>query len=371
MKILQTCLSSSWGGMEMYSLQTARLLIDAGAEVELLCCAGSRLHFEAVKTGLTVNPVRFPIRFNLSVLLSLNRLLNNKQYDLIHAEASKDLWLLVPALKFSGLATPLILTKHVGSFIKKTDILHRWIYNRVDKAIAISEVIKRNLLETTTLREDQILMIHDSIDASRFDPDIVSGERIRSEFNIKDRELLLGINARLSPGKGHEEFLHAAKKLACRYDNLKFLIVGESSKNEADYDVEIKNLAARLDHGSKVIFTGFRADIPEILAAIDIFVFPSHAEAFGLALVEAMSMRKPSVCCNSDGVLDIAVDGNTSLFFERKNADDLTVKLESLIREPALRNILGLNARKRVLENFNTDIFIGKVIDTYERLIYR
>ena len=60
--------------------------------------------------------------------------------------------------------------------------------------------------------------------------------------------------------------------------------------------------------------------------ALDIFVFPSHAESFGIALAEAMAVGKPSVCSNAEGVLDIAVDGETSLLFENKNAEDLTKK---------------------------------------------
>jgi len=123
--------------------------------------------------------------------------------------------------------------------------------------------------------------------------------------------------ARFSPGKGHEEFLFAAKELNKNFTNLKFLIVGEPSRGENDYAEAIKKLASDYKL-SNLIFTGFRSDTPEVLSAMDIFVFPSHAEAFGIALAEAMSMGKPSVCSNAEGVLDIAVDGVTSLFFEIK-----------------------------------------------------
>ena len=56
-----------------------------------------------------------------------------------------------------------------------------------------------------------------------------------------------------------------------------------------------------------------------MLSAFDIFVFPSHAESFGIALAEAMAMGKPSVCSNAEGILDIAIDKETSLLFENKS----------------------------------------------------
>ena len=119
----------------------------------------------------------------------------------------------------------------------------------------------------------------------------------------------------------------------------------------------------------KIIFTGFRTDIPQILAALDIFAFPSHAEAFGLALLEAMAMAKPSVCTNSDGVLDIAVDNETSFLFEKKNSADLTGKLKTLIDSAELRKKFGEAARIRAEKFFRKEDQIDKLVNLYNELI--
>src|SRR5690606_38227854 len=102
---------------------------------------------------------------------------------------------------------------------------------------------------------------------------------------------------------------------------------------------------------------------------MDIFVFPSHAEAFGIALAEALSMGKPSVCSNSDGILDIAVDNETSFLFENKNSADLTNKIMKLIESPETRKIFGINARKRAVLNFDIEIVTDKIIEIYKRVI--
>lgn len=117
---------------------------------------------------------------------------------------------------------------------------------------------------------------------------------------------------------------------------------------------------------TNLIFTCFRSDTPEVLAAMDIFAFPSHSEAFGIALVEAMAMAKPSVCSNTEGVLDIAVDEETSYLFETKNAEDLKKKLVLLIESGEKRSEFGKNARKRVTENFELQSVTDKVVKIYQ-----
>jgi glycosyltransferase involved in cell wall biosynthesis len=368
MNILYSCLSKSWGGMEMFTLTAIKQLLKRNINVELLCLAESRLHVEANNLGFVKHPVKVAGYIHPYGTLKVSAIIRKENFDLIHTQASKDLWLLVPALNLIRSDMPLIFTKQVGSFINKKDKLHQLVYNRVTYALAISRVIKKNLLETTPLKEDKILLLHNGININHFNPEIKKGGNIKSEFNIKNNELVIGMMARFSPGKGHEEFLLAAKELNKKYNNLIFLIVGEASRGENDYEQKIKGIAVKYNL-SNIIFCGFRSDTPEILAAMDIFIFPSHAEAFGIALVEAMSMGKPSVCSNSDGILDIAVDNETSFLFEKKNAKELANKIEKLINSAELRTCFGNKARKRVIENFDIEILTDKVIDIYKNAL--
>lgn len=352
----------------MYTLTSVKQLLKRNIHVELLCVRESRIHIEANDTGAIIHPVEASGYFHPFTLLKIIALINKNKYDIIHTQASKDLWLLVPALKALKSSIPLILTKQVGSFIIKKDYLHKWIYNRVTFALAISSVIKKNLLNTCPLKEDKILLLHNGIDISRFNPEEVSGEKIRRQFHLKDTDFVIGMMARFSPGKGHEEFLAAVKSLNQKYPDVKYMIVGEASRGEDDYMKKIKNKADRLKLYN-IIFTGFRSDTPEILSAMDIFVFPSHAEAFGIALVEAMAMGKPSVCTNTDGILDIAVDGKTSYLFENKNSEDLIAKIEILINSAEKRENFGIEARKRTAENFNIEKLTDRLIEIYRKAV--
>ncbi|MDP1995390.1 MAG: glycosyltransferase family 4 protein [Ignavibacteria bacterium] len=368
MKILYSCLSKSWGGMEMFTLTAVHQLLKRNIEVELLCFENSRLHKEAEKQKIIFHTLKASGYFHPVQSFKLSRLIDNNNFNLIHTQASKDLWVLVPALKIIGSKIPLFLTKQVGSFIVKKDILHRWVYNRVTYALAISEVIKRNLMETCPLTEDKILLLHNAVDTKKFDPEKINKRKVRNELGLADDEIVIGMLARFSSGQGHEEFLFAAEKLSKKFSGLKFFIVGEASRGEEVYANQIKKLAA--DYNLKnVIFAGFRSDTPEVLAALDIFCFPSHSEAFGIALVEAMAMGVPSVCSNSDGILDIAIDGETSFLFEKQNGNDLAEKLERLISSKEKREQFGKASRGRAVKFFDLDYLTEKVISIYEQTL--
>lgn len=369
MKVLISCLSKSWGGMEMYTLTSLLKLLEKNIEAELLCYKNSRLHNEAEKLNIKILTSTASGYFSPGEVTRIATSIELNNYELIHTHATKDLWLLVPSLQFASCKIPLIFTKHVGSFIVKKDIFHKWIYKRVDCALAISEVIKKNLADTTPLDKNKIKLLYDGIDVSKFDPQNAERNKIRNEFKINDNEIVIGMMARFSPGKGHEEFLQAAEMLSPKFDNLKFMIVGEPSRGENEYGNKIKSLSENSKIKNKMIFTGFRKDTSDILSAMDIFAFPSHAEAFGMALVEAMAMEKPSVCSNSDGVLDIAVDGVTSYLFQKQNAMDLTAKLEQLINSPVKRGQFGKAARERVINNFDINLITEQTINIYNELI--
>ena len=354
--------------MEMYTLTLIKQLLKRNIKVELLCAKESRIHIEANNLGILVHPIKVRFISNAINVLRISSLIRRNQFSLIHSQASHDLWSLVPSLKIVKSNIPLLLTKHVGSFIVKKDILHQWIYNRLTFVFAISTVIQKNLLDTCPLPESKVLLLHNGINLDRFDPEKVNPQKIRDEFNVKENEILIGMIARFSPGKGHEEFLWAAKELNKKYPALKFLMVGEASRGENEYYETIKKLASNYNLNN-LIFTGFRSDTPEILAAMDIFVFPSHAEAFGIALAEALAMGKPSVCSNSDGVMDIAINNKTSLLFETKNSEDLLIKITKLINSPEIRKRFSQASRERAEESFDIEKLTDEMIKIYESAI--
>lgn len=371
MKILFTCLSNGWGGLEMYTLTILLQLKKNNFDVSLLAIKNSQISIEAKNENIItheINSVRGLIPFTI---YQISLLLKKENYDVIHSHSSKDLWLIVPAMKLIQSKSSLHFTKHVASGIEKKDFLHNWLYKRINRVYAISKMIKNNLIDTTSIPSEKIFLLYNGIDTQKFNPDKINRKTIRNEFNIADNEILIGMIGRISQGKGHEEFIKSAEILLNKYTNLKFMIVGHASIGEEEYYKKIKSLATSLVFNEKIIFTGLRKDTPEIFSALDIFVFPSHDESFGLTLVEGMSMQVPNVCTRASGVLEIAIDNETSLLFEKGNAEDLADKVSKLIDSPSLRITLGLNSRKRVMQLFDLENYTQQLINHYKETIVK
>jgi glycosyltransferase involved in cell wall biosynthesis len=368
--ILQTCYSRSWGGLEMQALEVSLHLARRGHCVWLSAPPGSNLDEEGRSAGLHTLPMDVRGHVHPMMMVRILRALSRLSVEIVHSHHSKDLATLAPSLRLLRRRIPLVLSKRMGSGVRKTDPLHRLIYSRVDRVLAISSVIRQNVVDTTPMDPGKVLLLFDAVDTDRFEPSRVNDrERIRRDFGVAPGEMLIGTVGRFSPGKGHEELLEATRILAARGLQFKLLIAGEASYGERDYEQRIRALAQTLGLERIVRFTGFRRDVPEIMSALDLFVFPSHAEAFGLVLIEAMAMERPVVSTNCDGVLDIVVDGVTGLTVPPKDPVALAAAIERMLADGTLRDRSGKAGRQRVLEMFDQEKQIDRLESIYAELI--
>ena len=369
LRILQTCFSRSWGGLELHSLLEAEGVTSLGHSVWFACCSGSRLEQEGKMRGVRMLPFQVSGFFHPSVIWRLGRFMRERKIDLVHCQHSKDLATAVPASRCGFGNVPVVLSKRVGSYIMKRDPLHRFTYSGVRRVLAISEVIRQNVIDTTPMSPAQVITLHHGVDVEQFSFLNADRSRVRRELGIGDEEIVIGFMGRFSAGKGHEEFLAAAATLVTRHRNLRFVIAGEASFGEQEYERRIKAQSARLQLDHAVMFIGFRSDVRDVMASFDIFAFPSHAESFGAVLVEAMAVERPVVSTNCDGVLDIVVDGKTGLFVNPERPAELADALSRLVENPQLRLQLGKAGRERVVELFDRKVLLKKLESVYRETV--
>jgi glycosyltransferase involved in cell wall biosynthesis len=362
--ILQTCFSNSWGGLEMQAIELSRQLHARGHTVWLAAPGGSRIAQEATRHSFRFLPLA--VRGYVHPLLAwrLARFIKTNAVDVIHCQHSRDLATVIPARQLAGGTVPVLLSKRMGSYIQKKDLFHRYTYARVRYVLAISNIINRNVLETTPMTPDRVLTLHDAVDLTVFDPDRVDREATRLSFGVTDETPIIGFVGRFSPGKGHEEILEAARILKERGWTFRLVIVGEPSHGEEKYAATIYEKAAALGVNDRVMFAGYRPDMPAVMAAFDMFAFPSHAEAFGVVLIEAMAMKRAVVATNCDGVVDIVVDRMTGLMVPPKLAVPLADAIGRYLRDPDLRTRMGEAGRERVEGLFDQ----RKQIDLLEQI---
>jgi glycosyltransferase involved in cell wall biosynthesis len=356
--------SISWGGLEMNILKLACKLREKGHTIIIACNPEGRL-FQQAKESFDV--VEFGSEFK-NDFKSVRKILKRDKFDVIHIFRSGDVNKMILSLFGNYHKSVLIFDPQIGVGVKKKDPFHKFIYQKLDAVIAISKDVADGFIRNLPVKMEKVRVIHLGVDVEKFKFRKDGRERIRGEFNLGD-DIVLGVVSRFSPGKGHEELFRAFKILNQEFKNLKLLIVGEPTVGEIDYFSNLKNLEKELGIGESTIWTGFRKDVPDILSAIDIFVAPSHAEAFGLSLVEAMAVGLPVVATKNAGFLDIIDDGVNGLFFERGNHIDLAEKIEMLIKDKTLAKRLGEKASETAREKFSFEKYVNSVENLYLELL--
>jgi glycosyltransferase involved in cell wall biosynthesis len=368
LKILKMCTSRSWGGMELNMVLTCEKLRERGHQVFPVCYPASAIHQRLVQAGFEPQTCVARSYLHPLIIRDLMRAISRNEIDIIQADYSRDLWTLVPANRLSK-NVPLVLIKHIGTMRPKTDRVHRWIYRHVDYIIAISEVIRKNIIETHPVNADKVGIIHHGVDFGRFKFSPSLRERSRKQLGIRPNELLIGIIGRLQVAKGYLEFLEMARQIAPKFKNVKFLLIGEASRGEAAQANLILARVAALQLGERLLHPGYRDDIPELLAAMDLFVFPSYAEAFGLVLIEAMSLKLPVISSDCDGVLDIVLPGETGILIPPKDISQLVQAVEWLITDREKRIALGEAGFQRARSHFSETRMFDQIEALYQNLL--
>jgi glycosyltransferase involved in cell wall biosynthesis len=181
---------------------------------------------------------------------------------------------------------------------------------------------------------------------------------------------LIGIVGRISPWKGQHIFLRAAVTIRERFPGARFQIIGSALFDEADYEKEVRDLAVTLGLGEAVEFTGFRQDVPELIARLDILAHASTTgEPFGQVVAEGMISGKPVVATNGGGVPEIIEDGISGLLVPMDDAPALAAAIIRLIEHPEKAQEIAKAGRQRICDHFMIAHTAGKVQRIYEELL--
>lgn len=369
MKILQICGSYSWGGLEMQTLIISETLAKYNNEVILICPKNSQFEKEKIKYGTQLYTINYKKNF-IYTLHSFINAFNSLKPDIIHCQLSKDLRYIIPALSLLRLKTPLIFTKRMRSKINKKDIFHNYLFKRIDKIFAISEYVKVNLLETTSLKHEQIEVLYNGIDLDKFNPLLYNKNIERDKLSININTKVIGIIGRITPLKGHYEFINAASILKrIIRDNVKFIIVGGASIGENEYFNQLKIYAISRLGANFITFIDFTNEIPRFLSIMDFVIIPSYEESFGNVALEAMAMGVPVIASASGGLSEIIKHNDTGILAKPQNMNSIAECIYNNLYEEVKINDICANARDFVLKNHDINLYIEKLQKNYNSLI--
>jgi len=206
-----------------------------------------------------------------------------------------------------------------------------------DRAIAVSESTRRFLVDRRAVPDGRVRLIYNGAPLDEFAP--AGPERgllVRASLGIPPDASVVGSIGRLNAQKGHRFLLEAAPTVLARHPTARVLIVGDG-----DLMGELKQRAASLEAGDRVVFAGHRADVPDVLAALDVFCISSLYEGTPLALFEAMAAGRAIVSTAVDGCREVIEEGATGLLVPASDPVALASALDRVLSDGALRSRLG------------------------------
>ncbi|HNX81527.1 MAG TPA: glycosyltransferase [Candidatus Omnitrophota bacterium] len=233
------------------------------------------------------------------------------------------------------------------------------------KIIACSLGIKNHVREAEKVAEEKIDVIHNSIDVSKMVSSQEKRETIIREFGLSGYQTI-GVIANLYAYKGHSYLLKALSRLKTRYPEIKAIFVGEGPQREA-----LQKEAKILGIDSTVIFAGYRQDIPDLIAVMDIVVQPSIQEGFGISLAEAMSMNKPIVASCVGGIPEVIGEYCAGFLVPPQNVDALTLKIEEILLNKNSAAQIGTKGHALVELKFGIKQMTAKYESLYKLLLQK
>lgn len=227
----------------------------------------------------------------------------------------------------------------------------------------------------------KIRIIRNGIDLSRF-AQVRRTEALRHELGLPEKAPLVVVLARLVPHKGIESFLEAAAIVKTRCPDARFLIVGDvfaaSSRDgtfqqDVAYRDSLRRQADRLGLGANLIFTGYRSDIPQLLAHAAVSVLPSvGGEGLPNALLESMAAGVPVIATRVGGSAEVIErDGVDGLLVAPRDPAGMAEAICAVLTDEDLARRLGHDAQRRVTQNFSLERMVQETENLYERLLDR
>ncbi|HEX2036295.1 MAG TPA: glycosyltransferase family 4 protein [Chloroflexota bacterium] len=209
-------------------------------------------------------------------------------------------------------------------------------------------------------RESKIDVVHTGIELERFQPG-QGRDEVRRELHLDPGELVVGTLSRLSDHrKGVAYFLEMAAQVAPIFPRARFLVVGDGVLRPG-----YERRAAELGIAERVIFAGWRQDVPQVLAAMDVFVMPSLFEGGPTSVLEAMAMAKPVVASRVGMVPEVIEDGVSGLIVPPGDATALTQSVTALLADETLRRRLGQRAREAAVRGFSIDTMVQRYLEVF------
>jgi glycosyltransferase involved in cell wall biosynthesis len=365
------------GGAQENTLFTAQLLDRKYYNVEILSgpqtgSEGSLIEEGRLK-GLNITIMPSLVRqinpwLDIKALWQIALYLRKNHFAIVHTHSSKAGILGRLAAKLAGVPV-IIHTVHGWSFHdhmpKVTKVayifLERFCARFTDALIVVTDRDVQKGLQAHIGKQNQYHKIRSAISLQEFDPDRIDRGQIRQSLSIPTNALVLGTVGRFSAQKNPLEWVAVAEKISREIPDCKFLMVGDGPLLP-----QVKTTLKANNLMEKFIFPGIQRNIPQMLAAMDVFLLTSLWEGLPRVIPQAMLMRLPVVATRVDGSSEIIEDGKNGFLCAPGDKEFLAERCLQLLKDPNLRQEISLKGSEIAKKNYDLNQMIAQIDDLYK-----
>ena len=309
------------------------------------------------------------------VLLKLIKLLKGKRYDIVHTHTTKAGILGRIAARIAGVPV-IVHGLHGSTFEAFNSGLLNWLlflFERLtgrftDAYVSVSGVLSEKYIERGIGKKENYHTVYSGMELEIFYG--VRGKidcrKKRGELGIGVEDFVIGNVARLETRKGHKFLIDAFKSVLeeQKDGHVKLLIIGEGNKRE-----NLESYVEELNLEDKVIFTGYREDVEELMAMMDIFVLTSFREGLPRVLVQAAAVGMPSIAFNVDGVPEIIEDNHNGFLVKAGDVKQLAKRITQYIDHKELLVLHSKNGRELIKGKWSIEDMVEKIDKIYQDLV--
>lgn len=318
----------------------------------------------------------FSIKKTMSAAKKIGKIIENHDVDVVHAQGIRHMLVAFIASKIFcrdkkiGITVSVHTTLHGRPYENLTPLVESFLLNMcADIAMPVAKSVA-NKLVNFGLFPNKVAHIHNGIDLDLCEMIMCGDEYLFSvphDFKSSSH-VIVGYFAKMIPHKGHKYLIKAISEVAKEFPNIRLVITGNGPLRE-----ELKILSENFGIEKKVLFTGrieYRS-LYQLLKRIDIYAFPSLAELFPFAILEAMAAGKPIVATDVGGVSEAVIDGVNGYIVPPRDPTSLANAILKLINDSEKAKEMGKNSRRLAEEKFNLPKIAYDLTKCYERSLKR
>lgn len=242
----------------------------------------------------------------------------------------------------------------------------RWAASRCHKLISVADAMTDLMVDAGVAPREKFVTIHSGMNVDPFAHAVDHREAVRQKYGLRDEHVVVGKIARLFHLKGHADLVPAAKLVADRHPNVRFLLVGDGILR-AELEQQIESLGLK-EH---FIFTGLvpPTEVPAMIGAMDILVHASYREGLARALPQALIAGRPAISYDIDGAREVVIDDQTGYLVGAGQVADLADRMIRLVGDQELRQRMGREGQSRFTDLFRHETMTRRIRELYADLI--